>query len=291
MSEAFSHHQTRGKRCPSYHAVLSLVKSKKGRNINGVATPEEKKLDVMDPLWHRRRAGELMERSKEALMQASRAWQRGNAKTRGGEVALTYAERARAFQEQAQEESLHAAWDMIQAKRVSLPNGSSIDLHGTTVVEAIHIVKVLLEEEAATPAKPLKIITGRGNHSVNRVGVLRPAIHTALTNEGWNVSKFDGGLVCNLFLLTTWLNEKIAVVEVFSSFGTMRGDISRSIAHREDDAGARGHMKAIQVSSSIYDGLNAFTTSCPDISYFVSRHTAKCIRVAYTTTDDPTFRG
>lgn len=45
------------------------------------------------------------------------------------------------------------------------------------------------------PANPLKIITGRGTHSVNGVGVLKPAVRNALVRGGWNVGVWDGGLV------------------------------------------------------------------------------------------------
>ena len=41
----------------------------------------------------------------------------------------------------------------------------------------------------------MKIITGRGVHSRNRVGVLRPAVKNALMEDGWNVVLWDGGLV------------------------------------------------------------------------------------------------
>lgn len=44
-------------------------------------------------------------------------------------------------------------------------------------------------------ARPLKFITGRGNHSVGRVGVLGPAVRSALVEDGWNVSTWDAGLV------------------------------------------------------------------------------------------------
>jgi len=43
--------------------------------------------------------------------------------------------------------------------------------------------------------KPLKIITGRGSHSVNQVSVLKPAVRKALVEDGWNVASWDGGLV------------------------------------------------------------------------------------------------
>lgn len=42
---------------------------------------------------HKGRADELQEQRREALREASRAWQRGNTHTRGGEVALYFAER------------------------------------------------------------------------------------------------------------------------------------------------------------------------------------------------------
>jgi hypothetical protein len=44
-------------------------------------------------------------------------------------------------------------------------------------------------------AKPLKIITGRGTHSVGHVSVLKPALRKALVEDGWNITSWDGGLV------------------------------------------------------------------------------------------------
>lgn len=78
--------------------------------------------------------------------------------------------------------------------RESGQNGCSIDLHGTTVAEAIQIAKDVLRDDPPTPARPLMIITGRGKHSTNGVGVLGPAVGNALLEDGWNVAKFHGGL-------------------------------------------------------------------------------------------------
>ncbi|KAI0705241.1 hypothetical protein BC835DRAFT_1459354 [Cytidiella melzeri] len=141
------------------------------------------------------RAGELMQKRKEALREASRAWQRGNSSTRGGEVAYYFAERARELQEQAQAEKLDAAWDMVQSRRVETENGVTIDLHGTSVSEAVQIVRKLLIETPATTSMPLKIITGRGLHSTSGIGVLGPAVKNALVEDGWNVDKWTGGLI------------------------------------------------------------------------------------------------
>src|SRR5882762_1189706 len=91
-------------------------------------------------------------------------------------------------------------------------NRDTIDLHGTSVSEAIVIVKDILQQEGSSPstyfssglfscpltafllAKPLTIITGRGIHSVNGVGVLRPAVRIALEEDGWYIGAWDGGL-------------------------------------------------------------------------------------------------
>lgn len=93
-------------------------------------------------------------------------------------------------------------------------NCERIDLHGTVVSEAIAIVREYLAEHGATygpcaldittpfdcsclcvAAKPLRVITGRGNHSRNGVGVLGPAVKNALSADGWSVDTIDGGLV------------------------------------------------------------------------------------------------
>lgn len=134
--------------------------------------------------------------------------------------------------------------------RVTSENSDTVDLHGTTVAEAITIVKEILNDEASSisqgrlklkyisvdvysaftfssllhlcsvicvlsrlflallavhlcapclvlsgKAKPMKIITGRGTHSVNQVGVLKPAVKKALVQDGWIVGSWDGGLI------------------------------------------------------------------------------------------------
>ncbi|TFY54024.1 hypothetical protein EVJ58_g9104 [Rhodofomes roseus] len=144
---------------------------------------------------HTRRMHELMVQRQDMLRQAGRAWQKGNAKTHGGEVAFYYAERARDLQQQARREKLSVAKEMVQAKRMSSTYGDAVDLHGTTVAEAVAIVKDVLRESGSTQVKPLRIITGRGTHSTNGVGVLGPAVKSALEEDGWMVRRWDGGLV------------------------------------------------------------------------------------------------
>ncbi|CAL1715226.1 unnamed protein product [Somion occarium] len=184
---------------PAYNPAN--VPTKKGRGRGGVNGPgkgaKNRTLALVrnERRIHSLRAKELMQQRAEALKEAGRAWQNGNAKSRGGEVAFYYAEKARQLQERAFREQLVVAQDKVDASRQYSKNGNTIDLHGTTVPEAIHIVKRTLEEDCPSAAKPLKVITGRGNHSANRVGVLGPAVKAALVDEGWNVGIWDAGLV------------------------------------------------------------------------------------------------
>ncbi|KAG2346837.1 hypothetical protein BDR05DRAFT_1057411 [Suillus weaverae] len=128
---------------------------------------------------------------EELLREASRAW-RGPL---GGEVALYYAQRAREVTVKAREDALDEARGLVEAKRSASNDKRSIDLHGTCVREAIVITSEILEREGCSPASPLRLITGRGTHSAGGVGVLKPAVHRALVNKGWDVRMWDGGLV------------------------------------------------------------------------------------------------
>ncbi|EIW79013.1 hypothetical protein CONPUDRAFT_126779 [Coniophora puteana RWD-64-598 SS2] len=130
------------------------------------------------------------------LREASRAWRGGGGTGRhGGEVALALADRAREYGEIARLETLERAREMVLDKRATSTDKRTIDLHGTCVSEAVTIVRDILASEECSASKPLRIITGRGTHSVNGVGVLKPAVKNALIGEGWSVGIWDGGLV------------------------------------------------------------------------------------------------
>ncbi|KAL0955150.1 hypothetical protein HGRIS_004062 [Hohenbuehelia grisea] len=97
------------------------------------------------------RANAMMRKRDEFLREAARMWQRGNMKSRGGEIALYYAQRARECDEIARKQALEAARLSVEATRSHSANGDTIDLHGTTVDEAIDIVKGLL---ITSPPRP-----------------------------------------------------------------------------------------------------------------------------------------
>ncbi|KAH9940867.1 uncharacterized protein BXZ73DRAFT_42487 [Epithele typhae] len=141
-----------------------------------------------------RRTWELLERRRVALREAGKAWQKRTARNHSGEIAFYFAERARELQQEAQREQLDSAREMVMRSRKTLPNYDVIDLHGTIVVEAVAISRQYLVEYW-TPGKQLRIITGRGSHSRNGVGVLGPAVKNALIADGWSIIAIEGGLV------------------------------------------------------------------------------------------------
>ncbi|KAK7466310.1 hypothetical protein VKT23_005037 [Stygiomarasmius scandens] len=147
-----------------------------------------------DNAYYQQRISEHMRQRDDMLRQASRMWQKGTAKSRGGEVAMYFAERAREFQEMARQDQLNAARAMVERKRLASQDHHTVDLHGTTVSEAAQIVKEMLSRFKCTPAQPLKIVTGRGAHSVGQVSVLKPALQKTLIEDGWSVSTWDAGL-------------------------------------------------------------------------------------------------
>lgn len=69
-----------------------------------------------------------------------------------GDVAFYYAEEARKAQRQMERESLDRARALVERARSKKTN--EIDLHGTTVNEAIHIVEDVLSEGGFTQGEP-----------------------------------------------------------------------------------------------------------------------------------------
>jgi DNA-nicking Smr family endonuclease len=82
---------------------------------------------------------------------------------------------------------------MVFRKQALSGEHDTIDLHGTTVNDAMAIVLELLETRGR--GKPLKVVTGKGIHSANGTGVLKPALKKRLVEEGWNVGAWDAGLI------------------------------------------------------------------------------------------------
>ncbi|CAG8701346.1 17938_t:CDS:2, partial [Cetraspora pellucida] len=73
-------------------------------------------------------------------------------------------------------------------------------LHGLRVDEALVVVKERLDEwypremirYGQTPSRPLKIVTGLGNHSPNGVAKLRTEVKRSLVKDNWDISEYVG---------------------------------------------------------------------------------------------------
>ncbi|KAF8912412.1 hypothetical protein CPB85DRAFT_1301873 [Mucidula mucida] len=171
---------------PAYTRDVNGMKVKGSGNGHGKGG----KGDVGELEMYRRRMKESLRKRDEMLREATRSWQKGTSKSHGGEVALFFAERARQFQEMAKKDGLELARLKVESKRT---DPYTVDLHGTTASEAVYIVRDLVNSIDVS-AKPLSVITGRGSHSVNQTSVLKPAVRKALTEDGYSVSSWDGGL-------------------------------------------------------------------------------------------------
>lgn len=76
----------------------------------------------------------------------------------------------------------------------------TIDLHGQHKVEAVKIVEERIEAGRARNEDHLHVIVGKGNHSINRVAVLKPAIEELCTQQGleWRLEHNEGRIFINL---------------------------------------------------------------------------------------------
>ncbi|KAF7317732.1 Smr domain-containing protein [Mycena kentingensis (nom. inval.)] len=178
----------------AYTHAMHIPTDVNGRRVGGIVNG--KPVSASSPADYHRRVGDAVRKRDELLREAARMWQRGrgNKKGRGGEVAMYFAERAKEYSEIARREALDGAREMVLARRRNTNGDDAVDLHGVTAVEAITIVNEILADRVWAPEKPLRIITGRGSHSVGQVSVLKPAVRKALEEQGWIVGEWDGGL-------------------------------------------------------------------------------------------------
>lgn len=72
---------------------------------------------------------------------------------------------------------------------------AEIDLHQMTREEARREVYAFLEEAQAKGYKKIRIITGKGTHSENGVGVLNPCVKGILDGGGYEhqIAKYNEG--------------------------------------------------------------------------------------------------
>ena len=115
-----------------------------------------------------------------------------------GGAAAYYAEEGRNYHARAKNLSSAAA-DALVARQ---SNSKELDLHGVNVVDAVRIARekvtdwwVRLDKAPGASHGGYKIITGRGNNSVNGVANIRNAVGRMLIKEGWKADIGSGAIV------------------------------------------------------------------------------------------------
>ncbi|KAG9295751.1 hypothetical protein G9A89_008979 [Geosiphon pyriformis] len=158
---------------------------------------KEEENDDYDPQFCREKARQYMEKRNEAFGKAMASFNkaRGHRKDGEGGIASYYSNEGHRFDSQMKTWNLRAARSSVKRHRDASGDHNLLDLHGLSVKEALTVVKEGLEQWYSSVAgrdKPLKIVTGQGNHSPNGIAKLPPAIARMLDKENWDVVTNQG---------------------------------------------------------------------------------------------------
>ncbi|CAG8699050.1 2801_t:CDS:2, partial [Acaulospora morrowiae] len=153
-----------------------------------------------EPKYCRQMANECMEKRNDAFRRAVKAW-KSSRKSRYGDggIASHYSAEGHKYDQEMKKWNSRAVKSML--KQRSRVDEYLLDLHGLTVNEATTVVKERLSRlhnsKGTTKSgdmffRPLKIITGIGKHSPNRIAKLPEAIDRFLHENNWDFSKHKG---------------------------------------------------------------------------------------------------
>lgn len=148
-----------------------------------------------------RRAQLERQRRELSIREVGRSFRAGSGgRAIGGAVAGHHALQAREAMDRAKHWELRAA-RMVVDSQMAATKGNTIDLHHMTVHEACtvaeeaaakwHAAQSPLSGGPGSRTSGLVIVTGKGNHSAGRKGVLGPAVASSLEHSGWRVDRGD----------------------------------------------------------------------------------------------------
>ncbi|KAL1920694.1 uncharacterized protein VTP21DRAFT_1071 [Calcarisporiella thermophila] len=166
------------------------------------ATLDEEVTD--DPIQCRLKAFEFIEKRNDAFRKAARAYQKAKGKGAGqGGVALYYSGEGREYDAQVKEWNRRAARAIIKKHRQEAQDNNLLDLHGLTVSEAVAVVRDGVNQWytnsitrlAREPMRDLRIVSGVGNHSPDRVARIYPAVVRMLLREKWRIDISNQGVI------------------------------------------------------------------------------------------------
>jgi len=148
--------------------------------------------DDYDPEYCREQVYNYFKKRNEYFKKAAKSHQK-----RAGGIASYHSDEGWKFDTEMKRWKLRAARSLVKKHSEKRQDEHVLDLHGCFVTEALIIVKEWLNDwyqkrmESAT-LKPLKIITGKGNHSPNGVAKLPNAINKFLIEDNWVITKDKG---------------------------------------------------------------------------------------------------
>ncbi|GES92636.1 SMR domain-containing protein [Rhizophagus clarus] len=144
--------------------------------------------DEHDPDHCHNEAFRCYKKRDESFKKAAQSYRKGDG------AASYYSDEGWKFDAEMKKWKLRAARSLVKKHSEKTRHEHILDLHGCFVTEAIIIVKEWLNDwyPNATRLKPLKIITGKGNHSPNGVAKLPNAINKFLIEDNWKITKHTG---------------------------------------------------------------------------------------------------
>ncbi|KAG0255099.1 hypothetical protein DFQ27_006439 [Actinomortierella ambigua] len=157
--------------------------------------------DEDDPVWCRHQAHEVLQQRNELFRKAAKAYQHSKGKGAGmGGIAAYYADEGKKLDVMGKKLHMRAARAVVQQHRLENNDVNLVDLHGLTISEAQTVVREAVTEWFARStmqanritARPLRIVTGVGSHSKDRIARLYPSILSMLQKDGWRIETESG---------------------------------------------------------------------------------------------------
>ncbi|CAG8440053.1 13068_t:CDS:2 [Ambispora leptoticha] len=176
------------------------MKNEKVREKNRSTSPLSSNSSSTD-LFSNYYATELMAKRNEAYRKAVTAFRKTKGRVQNGEggIAFFYSDEGRKYDSEMKLWNLRAVRSVVKRDSEANKDHILLDLHGLTVAEALTVVKEGLaqwskgtKQRSHSPIKPLKIVTGLGNHSPNGVAKLPPAVARMLSRDKWDVVRHQG---------------------------------------------------------------------------------------------------
>ncbi|CAF0868869.1 unnamed protein product [Adineta ricciae] len=141
----------------------------------------------------RNEARQLLSEAQLSSKQSQDEYQHG-CRARAKELSI----RKNAFYAQMNDKNEQAARIIFQHFNRTRPN-NEIDLHGLYVNEALNYLENKMNKSRSENVLQLKVITGMGNNSPNRISKIKPQVEEFVRRNSLQATIYPGHLIINLF--------------------------------------------------------------------------------------------